>query len=280
MKKCGIIDIGSNSIRMGLYEYDDYGFNLIDNYVQVKELVSYVKDGELTDKGISTCVSTIVAFKDFANAQGVKNLYAIATAFARKLNNPDLFIKEIEKYVKIEILTSDEEAKLSFIGSMANVDMLEGVMIDIGGGSTELVQFTNNKITYETSYDTGCVALHDLNPVEPELYIEDILRKEKHHFSGDLLGTGGTVESLFIIYDKLNDKRIKLSKYEVAYILKHYDDENIKAIIEEFIYARRETLRYGLTILSTIMNYYQIDELYLSEYGLKEGYLIENLINK
>lgn len=280
MKKCGIIDIGSNSIRMGLYEYDDYSFRLIDNYVQVKELVSFVKDGKLTDKGISACVSTIVSFKDFANAQGITNLYAIATAFARKLDNPDSFIKEIEKYVKIEILTSEQEAKLSFRGSMANVDMLEGVMIDIGGGSTELVQFTNNKITYETSYETGCVALHDLNPVEPELYIEDILRKEKHRFSGDLLGTGGTVESLFIIYDKLNDKRIKLSKYEVAYILKHYDDENIKAIIEEFIYARRETLRYGLTILSTIMNYYQIDELYLSEYGLKEGYLIENIMKK
>ena len=280
MKKCGIIDIGSNSIRMGLYEYDDYSFRLIDSYVQVKELVSFVKDGKLTDKGISACVSTIVSFKDFAHTQGITSLYAIATAFARKLDNPDSFIKEVEKYVKIEILTSEQEAKLSFKGSMANVDMLEGVMIDIGGGSTELVQFTNNKITYETSYDTGCVALHDLNPVEPELYIEDILRKEKHHFSGDMLGTGGTVESLFIIYDKLNDKRIKLSKYEVAYILKHYDDENIKAIIEEFIYARKETLRYGLTILSTIMNYYQIDELYLSEYGLKEGYLIENIMNK
>ncbi|MCI5774354.1 MAG: hypothetical protein MR210_07330 [Erysipelotrichaceae bacterium] len=280
MKKCGIIDIGSNSIRLGLYTYDDYGFEVIDNYVTVKELASYVDKGNISQKGIDIALKTLISFKDIAKNRGVDDLYALVTAFGRKLDDPTSFIMQLNKEVPTILLSGDEEATLAFKGCKSKVDLKEGVMIDIGGGSFEMVQFCNEQIKYKTSIELGCVNLSKINPQEPLLYVNDLLKKIDHRFSGSLVGAGGTIESLFIIYDKMGDPRVKLSKFEVLNIINHYDNDAIHFIIGKYIDARKKTLWYGLQILYSIMEYYAIDDLYLSEYGVKEGYLIEHILNK
>ncbi len=280
MKKCGIIDIGSNSIRLGLYSYDDYGFEVIDNYVTVKELGSYVDKGEISQKGIEVALKTLISFKDIAKNRGVEDLYALVTAFGRKLNDPQSFIAQLNKEVPTTLLTGQQEATLAFKGCRSMVKMDEGIMIDIGGGSFEMVQFIYDQIKYQTSIELGCVSLFKINPQEPQLYVIDQLKKLDHRFSGNLVGAGGTIESLFTIYDKMGDPRLKLTRYEVLNIINHYDNDAIHFIIGKYIDARKKTLWYGLQILYAIMEYYDIAELYLSEYGVKEGYLLEHILHK
>ena len=105
MKKCGIIDIGSNSIRLGLYAYDAQKFEIIDNYVTVKELGSYVDKGTISQKGIEVALKTLISFKDIAKNRGVDDLYALVTAFGRKLDDPSILINQLNNYFSINIST-------------------------------------------------------------------------------------------------------------------------------------------------------------------------------
>ena len=280
MKKCGIIDIGSNSIRLGLYAYDAQKFEIIDNYVTVKELGSYVDKGTISQKGIEVALKTLISFKDIAKNRGVDNLYALVTAFGRKLDDPSILIDQLNNEVPTILISGEQEATLAFKGCRSKVDLDKGVMIDIGGGSVEMVQFNNNDIEYQTSIDLGCVSLFNINPQEPQLYVDDLLKKIDHRFNGSLVGAGGTIESLFIIYDKMGDPRTKLTKNEVLNIIDNYTNDAIHFIISKYIDARKKTLWYGLQILYAIMEYYDINELYLSDYGVKEGYLIENIMQR
>ena len=152
--------------------------------------------------------------------------------------------------------------------------------IDIGGGSSEIVHFENDDILYETSLDVGCVALSKIDPKEPLFYVEDILKKIDYKFHGDMIGAGGTVESIFLIYEKLGDKKEFITLDDIQTIIDRYNEDSIHYIIGRYIYARKTTLFYGLHILYEIMSYYKVKKLYLSEYGVKEGYLIDKILKK
>lgn len=280
MKKCGIIDVGSNSIRMGLYDYDENGFTMIDNYLTVKELVTYIEHGQISEKGLDIAYKTLYSFKDIAYNRGVTDLYAIITAPARKVDDPKVFIDKLSSLMPIVLLSADDEATYAFKGAKCKVDLDQGIMIDIGGGSSELVQFDHDEILYETSLDIGCVALSQIDPKEPLFYVEDILKKINYQFNGDMIGAGGTVESIFLIYEKLGDIKAYITIDDVANIINRYNEDSIHYIIGRYIYARKTTLFYGLQILYEIMNYYKIDKLYESEYGVKEGYLIDKILKK
>ena len=177
MKKCGIIDVGSNSIRMGLYDYDENGFTMIDNYLTVKELVTYIENGQISEKGLEIAYKTLYSFKDIANNRGVTDLYALITAPGRKVDDPSVFVNKLSSLMPIELLSAEQEATYAFKGAKCKVDLKQGMTIDIGGGSSEIVQFENDDILYETSLDVGCVALSKIDPKEPLFYVEDILKK-------------------------------------------------------------------------------------------------------
>ena len=78
----------------------------------------------------------------------------------------------------------------------------------------------------------------------------------------------------------MGDPRTKLTRNEVLNIIDNYTNDAIHFIISKYIDARKKTLWYGLQILYAIMEYYDINELYLSDYGVKEGYLIENIMKQ
>ena len=280
MKKCGIIDVGSNSIRMGLYDYDENGFTMIDNYLTVKELVTYIENGQISEKGLEIAYKTLYSFKDIANNRGVTDLYALITAPGRKVDDPSVFVNKLSSLMPIELLSAEQEATYAFKGAKCKVDLKQGMTIYIGGGSSEIVQFENDDILYETSLDVGCVALSKIDPKEPLFYVEDILKKIDYKFHGDMIGAGGTVESIFLIYEKLGDKKEFITLDDIQTIIDRYNEDSIHYIIGRYIYARKTTLFYGLHILYEIMSYYKVKKLYLSEYGVKEGYLIDKILKK
>ena len=140
MKKCGIIDVGSNSIRMGLYDYDENGFTMIDNYLTVKELVTYIENGQISEKGLEIAYKTLYSFKDIANNRGVTDLYALITAPGRKVDDPSVFVNKLSSLMPIELLSAEQEATYAFKGAKCKVDLKQGMTIDIGGGSSEIVQ--------------------------------------------------------------------------------------------------------------------------------------------
>jgi len=158
-----IIDLGSNSIRLSIFKYDGEKIKLLTNKKVMAGLASYTKNGILTQEGISKACTVLNKFKIIIQNSPAKGYALFATASLRNIKNRE----EVTEQIKIrtgmapEILAGSEEARLGFVAIKRYYDINDGVTIDIGGGSTELVVFENKKIKYLTSIPIGSLNLQN-----------------------------------------------------------------------------------------------------------------------
>ena len=144
----GIVDVGSNTIRLSIYKYENNKVVLLLNKKTMAGLAGYVKDGELSKAGIKRACEVLKAYKEIVENFQIKNVFVFATASLRNVSNTDeavLRIKE-ETGFNTEIILGENEAIYDFIGASQVVDISDGILIDIGGGSTELVMYKNKEI--------------------------------------------------------------------------------------------------------------------------------------
>ena len=137
----GIVDVGSNTIRLSIYKYENNKVVLLLNKKTMAGLAGYVKDGELSKAGIKRACEVLKAYKEIVENFQIKNVFVFATASLRNVSNTDeavLRIKE-ETGFNTEIILGENEAIYDFIGASQVVDISDGILIDIGGESTELV---------------------------------------------------------------------------------------------------------------------------------------------
>jgi exopolyphosphatase / guanosine-5'-triphosphate,3'-diphosphate pyrophosphatase len=133
------IDIGTNSVRLLAVDGDR---DLERRAVITRIGEGVDRTGELSDAAMERTLAALIEFRDALDAHGVERLRVVATSAARDAANRDTFFDAVADVLgtRPELLTGDEEARLSFAGAVAGLDPESGpfVVIDIGGGSTEL----------------------------------------------------------------------------------------------------------------------------------------------
>ncbi len=145
--KYGITDIGSNTIRFNIYGNKNGKFKQLISKKNTAGLISYKKKGKLSKKGIKVLVSTLKKFKKHLRELDVDKTYYFATACLRNVDNTNevLDIVKQETGIKIHVLTSEQEATLTFEAlKNKDLDRDEGVLIDVGGGSSEITVYQKN----------------------------------------------------------------------------------------------------------------------------------------
>lgn len=152
MERIGLIDIGSNTIRLVIFEFDKKtGLNELLNIKTPARLSQYLtEDLAMNDEGIGVLTETLSSFKKVADKFEVDALHPIATAAIRQSTNRDKILEKIKKElnIKIKIINDQEEAFYGFYAITHTTDINDGVSVDIGGGSTEVTLFKDktNKI--------------------------------------------------------------------------------------------------------------------------------------
>jgi len=212
-ERIGIIDIGSNSIRLVIFEYNAQGsYRVIDEAKESARLSEHVsEDGEFSSEIIKLVSTTLLHFRMLCEAAGTSKIRAIATAAIRNAKHSEHIIDELQKNTKldIEILSGEQEAYLGFLGMINTIDIQDGYLIDIGGGSTELTLFLNRKIAYSFSFPFGSVQLtkrfgqDGMITEEKQKSIQRMIEQASHKFEWirqypglPMVGLGGTVRSL------------------------------------------------------------------------------------
>ena len=153
----GIIDIGSNTIRMAVYLIEGGHFEQLMKRKHTVGLASYVEDGVMQPEGIERAVETLLEYKDFLHCFNITKVAAFTTAALRNAKNSAEAVGEIERRtgIDIQVISGDEEATLDFIGATHSLNNDSGLLIDIGGGSTEIVTYRERQIQYKTSLPIG-----------------------------------------------------------------------------------------------------------------------------
>ncbi|MCR2802568.1 Ppx/GppA family phosphatase [Paenibacillus soyae] len=212
-QRIGIIDIGSNSVRLVVYERTDNGAHrVVDASKRSARLSGKIDEGgALQDDALSELIDTLRHFMRICSHHGIAHIRAVATAAVRNATNRETILRRIKDEIglSIELLSGIDEASFGFLGMINSLNISEGFLIDIGGGSTELSLFRERELVHSVSFPFGCVSLNKKFDSREQLSddalkaIESIVGEAVRGHSWireapglPLVGVGGTVRAL------------------------------------------------------------------------------------
>ncbi len=295
---CGIIDMGANTIRMSIYRVENQEVKLLIHKKATAELSAYVKKGALSQRGMEKACEVLQEFQVILENFGIENFFVFATASLRNIDNTQeavSFIRE-QTGIAVDVLTGEEEARLDFVGANRAAPITDGVLADIGGGSTETVEFQSGLIVSATSLPVGCLNLYlnyvgDFFPSREECReirrdVQDRLKSALNLCgagSDTLYGVGGTIRTALKVNNLLFNQ--PQSNHEFSYenlrqilqMLKKSDRFALKTILQTDP-DRVPTLIPGLIVLKAVAKYCGSSRMIVSSLGVREGYLYDRVL--
>lgn len=171
----GVIDIGSNTIRLSFYRIADGKIDPMMNKKEVAGLASYVKkNNKMSTEGINKLVSILEEYKKIVQKVDTREMFVFATASVRNVDNEKEVLEKVEQRtgIHIRVLSGEDEGRLGYLGAMQCADIDDGLLVDIGGGSTELVFYNDRKVIASSSMPIGSLNLYNR-------FVNDILPTRK-----------------------------------------------------------------------------------------------------
>lgn len=289
-----VIDIGSNSVRLVVYEGISRSPTPIFNEKVLCGLGREVSSkGKLNSDAVESALAALKRFRALCDVLEVGDLRAIATAAVREAKDGAAFIREAERACRapIEVLSGKREARLAALGVIASVYQPDGVAGDLGGGSLELVEVRGEGIGIGVTLPFGGLALadsasHSLKKagklVEAALEDEPILKG----LSGrTFYAIGGTWRALARLHMRQTGYPLHVmhgysvsarEALEFSELVQRVDPETLDHI-EVVAKPRREFLPYGALVLREILRIGKPKRLVVSALGVREGLLYELL---
>lgn len=297
-RKAAIIDIGSNTTRLVIFESagNGKGFKEVENIKSPTRLRSYLDDQNIvSDKGIVLLIGILQRFQTIIQHSEIEEVYVVATATIRQARNGSDIIQRVKEEIGLEItLLSDyEEAYFGFLGVIHSLDIDEGLTVDMGGGSTEITYFKNRKLVEYISLPFGSLSLKHLF-VKGDIPTEEEMTKICQYISKQfqalpwlvdrqvpIFAMGGSARNMAQIHQEfIHYPLVGLDQYEMNYS----DMEMVKNQVAPLTYPdllqldglskdRVDTIIPAIEALYMLCEYTKAPSFILSRYGLREGLL-------
>ncbi len=297
--RCAVIDIGSNTIKMTTYDYNGSRLTERKRKTVNAGLIAYVQNGKLTDEGVRILIAAVRDLQSFAKADRCTQIYPFATAGLRAATNSADAIEAVKNAtgLMIDLISGDREAKLSFEALLPSLDkhIQSGIAIDMGGGSTELVGFSNRRAQRNVSLRLGALVLYtkfvfNILPTPREAkriraYVSAKLIKQPwlSGYGSTLYINGGTGRTLARLHANLYGQnstlpyRVPYGDMEEILALITSMDRSFKQLLIKEVPTRIHTFPAGLCALLAIMDRSGAAELVVTTASIREGYLISRL---
>ena len=297
--KCAIIDVGSNSIRLAIYQVKEEKFRILFTQKVTAGLAGYVEKKRLSERGIQRACEVLLEYLDILHNFHIEDYYIVATASLRNIENTREAAEEILRVTgcHVDVISGEEEACLAYIGALHNVHVESGVLVDIGGSSTELVQFRDRRILRAVSVPIGSLSLFSR-------FVEKILPKKKEYqaimeeihrlleqaelndYECDIVcGVGGTVRNAlklnnYLFNESAANNTVSAEHLEYISKLLANRDTTARNLILKVCPERIHTIIPGLCVLNDIMDRFGAQKLVVSHYGVREGYLYDKVLKQ
>ncbi len=290
----GVIDIGSNSVRLVAYDRLSRSPTPMFNEKSLCGLGREVAvTGLLPADGLVQAREAIRRYKVLCALMKVERLFVLATAAARRASNGPAFIEETEAILgqKVSMLPGVEEARLAALGVVAGLHRPCGLVGDLGGGSLELIDIDGGALGEGVSLELGGLALRDSSGRDLKKAAGIVSRAFRQYprigkaGGGHLFAIGGTWRAIARLHMAQTHYPLNvLHQYAVpaaAIIafcrqLKKADVETLPAI-QEIAKERRPLLVYGALVLEMLLEHAQIERFVISTSGVREGVLYSQL---
>lgn len=160
--KQAIIDIGSNSIRLTVYETQGQSFKILFREKIMAGLAAYVENGALSAEGIECACTGLLTFRSILQTLEIDHISVFATASLRNISNTEQALSLIRAATgySVEVISGEDEALLGYAGAMQELHLTGGAFLDIGGASTEIVTFDAGTPVDFASFPMGSLSLY------------------------------------------------------------------------------------------------------------------------
>jgi exopolyphosphatase/guanosine-5'-triphosphate,3'-diphosphate pyrophosphatase len=286
-----VIDIGSNSVRLVVYEAMTRSLVSLFNEKTLCGLGREVQStGLLAPDAVAKALTSLRRFRALCKIMKVGRVHAIATAACRDATNGPDFIAKAERIcgIRIEILSGPREAKLSALGVLSGIHNPDGIVGDLGGGSLELIDVRGNRVRQGVTLPLGSLALQDAS--------DKSLKRAERIVKTDLSGVaqlktgrgrtfyavGGTWRALARIHIIQSGYPLRVmhgysipapDALDFAQRLRRLASTNMLANIEAVADARRPLLTYAALVLEYVIRVAQPKTIVFSTFGVREGLL-------
>lgn len=285
-----VVDIGSNSVRLVVYEGAIRAPTPLFNEKVLCGLGrSLASTGRLAADAVARALRALRRFRALIDQMGVVHVEVIATAAAREASNGAEFIAQAERVIgaPITVLSGTKEAELAALGVVAGIHDADGFAGDLGGGSLELINIDKGKLADATTLPLGGLRLIDASGgslkkardiVDAELAKVDWLEKGRGR---NFYAIGGTWRALARLHmtqvgyplSIMHNYRIDAADALKFASLLDQQSQGSLAGIRDISSARRETIPYGALVLERLLRQVRPKTVVISVYGIREGLL-------
>ena len=299
-----IIDIGSNTVKYDAFDLEGQNFNKIEHKSRVLGFISHIDEkGVPSDEGIKKLCDTLNEYKERAETIKCDRVLVFATASLRRCRDPYEVIDEIYKKTElsVELFNGEKEAEMSLLGVLAtHPETQNGVMADMGGGSTELNIYKDRKSVYLISNPFGALSLKnsfvkdkggELGSFANEAEIRDIYDHARKTVKeaqvpdpeGDFMFiVGGSARAIGALIAFHTGKNNDFTKDDLKTIIDEYKEmtcerhEILKALTPE----REKLIIPAISAFSAIADELGIGRIKVAIGGIREGYMYSEFIGK
>ena len=285
----GVIDIGSNSVRLVVYEGAVRAATPIFNEKVLCGLgKSVATTNRLGEDAIQKALEALRRFRAVALILKVKNMRVLATAAVREAANGEAFIRDAEKALgaRIDVLSGAEEAELAAAGIRMGFMNPDGLAGDLGGGSLEIIDIHPDQVLEGVTLPLGGLRLVDQTGGKIELALpiaDEMIAKVKWLTKGrgrPFYAVGGTWRALAKLHmEHIHYPMRVMQGYtiptreaiEFCQAVRRVKKPSLLPGIEDVARARRDILPFGALVLERLLEAMAPSEVVFSVYGIREG---------
>ncbi len=305
MRHVALIDIGSNTIRLVTYELEGTRATRLFSKKRMTGLADYV-DAEmrLSAEGIDEACEAIAYLQRLCEKLGVEEVHPFATASLRNVANSKKAVKAIEKRtgLAIDLVSEKDEALLGYAAFLHDAPASDGGLVDIGGGSTEIVAFAGGVPKTALSLPIGSLKLFKRHvarilpgPGEVRAVKADVQAELDRAFPAGLApaahicGIGGSARAVLKLVRRMHGMPEDAQEFSAA---------ELDALVEKLCAAeetdegcaearklilrscpdRVHTIVPGALVLQAVVGRFGAERVYVSKFGIREGYLYERVL--
>ncbi len=300
------IDIGSNSIHMVIARIVSGGhFEIVD---RAKEMVGLGRGtlvhGHLSEEVFEAGFKALATFTQLARREGAEPILAVATSSIREASNGGDFVLRAweELGLRVDVITGLEEARLVFEGARHSIDFRgqRPLVVDVGGGSVEIIQGVGPRIEWQESLKLGVARLTDkfissdpprkseISKLRAHLQrkLEAAFKKARRTEPTMMVGTSGTMLNLTAMAAAMRDGRAPETLHN--HVLRLEDLRELTArILEQSAEERADLvgldgrrvdlIAAGAVLTEVVFEGFGMDEMRACEWGLREGVILDFL---
>ena len=285
----GLIDIGSNTIRLALYTVKEGQIKMVLSKKNTASLASLIgPGGALSAEGVSRLLEVLEEFAESLSCVTTEAVYVFATASLRNVTNASEVCSLVRSHtgLNIQVISGEQEGLFDYYSTLLTHAPQEGLIIDVGGGSTELIPVKEGKPLSVTSVPVGSLNLYKKH-VDRLLPTREEYEKIKAQLKTQLRPlpladtiycVGGSARGLIRLKNRLygpgdHMDRMKPKTLKKILELTFADPRRAERLIADILSDRLRTLLTGAAVIMHAAEAAQAKELVVCPYGVREGYL-------